>query len=366
MTTSVAEMITPSTRVDVERVLLSLLTLAGFPATSWQSGSTPRALVQTESDWLADLSLAIALIAKGGYLDDAEDEWLTLLAASFYQVFREPATLTKGVVRLTDVANAGPFNVQPGGLIVTEGSRTLRFLNPAGFTLPLGGYVDVEVQAESAGAAYNVATNGIQVLLTGLAGVSVRNPPIAGTSSWIEEQGSDEESDEALRARCKARWSTLGSGSTEGAYYYWATSVQGVRRATVVGDRVPVQVYVAGDSGPVDESVRVAVDTVLRAKKPLTVPLLTLNTLASRTAIAGTVVVDPKFDLDATLAAVKLALDRLARATPVGGQIIRDRIIQVVMDVPGVVDVPLTAPLANIALAPNQVFTPVYLLQASR
>jgi len=60
--------------------------------------------------------------------------------------------------------------------------------------------------------------------VTTLPGVTVANPPIQGTASWTTQAGADAESDPAYRGRCKAKWGTLGSGSTEPAYIYNAAT----------------------------------------------------------------------------------------------------------------------------------------------
>ena len=47
---------------------------------------------------------------------------------------------------------------------------------------------------------------------------------LAAALAEVAEQGADEESDAALRARCKARWGELGYGATEAAYRFWAST----------------------------------------------------------------------------------------------------------------------------------------------
>lgn len=368
--TTVAELLAQPTPQDNLRALFAFLTLQGLPATSWQSGSVPRTLLAAEAEWLSDLAVGIALVAKGGYLDDAEDDWLTLLARSLFQLERLPAVAAVGDVILTDAANAGPFSIDQGSIIVSDGSRTLRFQYSENLTktLPLGGSAPITVQAETAGAAYNVANGALTVLLTAVPGVTVTNPAQAGTTTWLATQGQDTESDEALRTRCRARWATQGTGALEESYEFWALSVPGVTRPTVTNDPTTgiVTVSLAGPSGPVGYTVVAAVQAILDARRPLTVRALAADTLASNTLVNGIVYVSPGFDLVATLAAVALAVDAVARATPVGGTILRDRIIQVAMETPGVRDLDLAQPAANVGLAAGTVFVPVYTLTGAR
>jgi uncharacterized phage protein gp47/JayE len=369
--TSLAELVKPDTSDDILRFLLEMLTLGGFPATAWASGSVAPTMLGGEADYFADLGQSIAQIAKGGFIDDAEDGWVDLLCQSLYQETRNPAVFTQGNIVLADTANQGPITIQPGTVWVTEGTRTLRYTNLTGGVLPLGGALPLSFQAESPGAAYNLANGSITVLVTTLPGVTVSNPPISGTASWTTQAGADAESNDAYKGRCKAKWGTLGSGSNEPAYIYNATTpkVTGtteVSRVRVTEDPVTgiVTVLLAGPSGPVSEPARLLVDAVMQAKRPLCVRVNTTNAFASQTGIAGAVFVDAKHDPTATLGAVKIALDALGRSLAIGGSLYVSQIVATIKDVPGVYNVTISAPTADITLGANVVFTPIYLLTA--
>src|SRR5690606_696186 len=96
-----------------------------------------------------------------------------------------------------------------------------RFTNLTGGTLSLGGTLDLSWEAEEPGDDYNLANGTLTVMVTPLAGVTVANPD-PGTGTWITQTGADEESDPELRERCRNKWSTLGTGSTEDSYEFWA------------------------------------------------------------------------------------------------------------------------------------------------
>src|SRR5439155_20018490 len=134
------------------------------------------------------------------------------------------AVSTRGIVRLGDAGAQGPITVLPGTYWVANRARTRRFRNIEGGTLPLGGTLDLLFEAESAGAAWSVSNDDITELLApGGTGIEVSNSPGAN-GTWITQQGADDEQDAALRQRCRDKWATLGSGSNEAAYRYWATS----------------------------------------------------------------------------------------------------------------------------------------------
>jgi hypothetical protein len=97
---------------------------------------------------------------------------------------------------------------------------------PGDAPLPLdGGALLLGFTAQVAGASGNVSPGSPIVVKAGnLPGVSVSLPPwMAGT--WITSQGADLETAAALKARCVARWGTLGVAGTEQAARFWATAI---------------------------------------------------------------------------------------------------------------------------------------------
>lgn len=269
-----AELTRLRTRTELRDALLTRLGAAGFPVTSWPLGGVARTLVEGVAQGIADLWLAVAAIARGMLLDRAEHDWLTELARSHYDVARQPATFTQGYVRLTAVSGAGPYTISPASLVVSDGTRTFRSTNALALTLAVGGTLDVPVQAEAAGADSNVPS--VSVLVTpALAGVDVASPAWGGGATWRTADGVDEEGDASVRARCRARWSTLGRGATLAAYAYLATTcpnAPGVTRAAVVpgpGDGT-VRVYLATASGVASPAEVAAVQAYLDVRAPIT------------------------------------------------------------------------------------------------
>ena len=95
MALSYDELTTPPTEDEQLTTLLELATLAGFPATSWQPGSVPRTLLQIEATTLVELATLIASIGKGGLLDEAEGDWLDLLAESLFDEEKDAVAILK-------------------------------------------------------------------------------------------------------------------------------------------------------------------------------------------------------------------------------------------------------------------------------
>ena len=218
---TIADLITAKDRDALFAEGLAVAQDEGLPATAWQPGSVPRTLLKADATALADLHATQAAIAKGAFLDDAEGAWLTLHAASRYQVTRVAATFNEGTVVVTVASGAGPYTIAAAGLLVSDGTRRWRSTNTSAVTVSSAATTSFTVRAEGSGSAYDVANDTITAVLSpALAGLSVNNP----SSSWVTRSGADEESDASVRARCRARWSTLGRGANLDAYEYNARS----------------------------------------------------------------------------------------------------------------------------------------------
>jgi uncharacterized phage protein gp47/JayE len=374
--TLLSDLLATKTEADALAFMLSKLQANGIQETSWAPFSLPTALLQGESSYLADLDATIARIAAGGFLDlaalvtpEGGPGWLDLLCQGVFQETRKPATTTRGQVTLVDAGANGPTTIQPGQLFISDPTRRFLFQNLGGGTLPLSGSLPLTLQASSPGAAYNLSNGALTVLQSSLPGVTVSNPAISGTTSWITQQGTDVESNALYVARCKNKWGTLGSGSTSSAYLYWATFASSeVTRTRLLEDpdTGTVTVVVAGPSGPLTTDGYNAVNALLQVKRVLCVKVVATNATGTNTNIAGNVIVDGAYDLTATLAAVQANVLAYARSTAIAGTMILDKLIAAIVDTPGVTNLALTGPTSDLTLLGTQVFTPNFLLTASR
>lgn len=352
---------------DVFRVQTRVPTL---PATSWQPGSVPLTLLENDAAVMEDLYATVSAIAQGGLLDTAAGAWLDLLASNVYQLTRTAAVSTLGVVTLVDAANAGPFSIADGSLYFAA-TNGLRYTNVGAYTLPLGGTLaGVVVKAERPAAAYNVGNGTITKMVTSLPGVTVNNPD-PGTGTWVTTSGSDAESDTLLKARCRARWPSLGFGTPSDAYALWArtadpsiTRVKVIVNGSVAGS---VIVYLAGSAGPVGAP---AVANALAYITPRT-PLCVAVTVASATAlpitVSGTVYVAAAYlasataqvtsNLTALFGGGTSVLNESLPGVDIGGTVYLSRIIELIQEVTGVRNVTITAPVIDTVLTSIQVAT---------
>jgi uncharacterized phage protein gp47/JayE len=358
--TDLADLLTPDTPGAVKARLLAGLRTVGFPVDSWSAFSVPRALLEVFSTALADVTLRIANVAKLGFLRYARGDWLTVLAREVYDVERSPAVATVGAMQLAAAATAGPYDFAPGDFVAAAPNGLL-YRNRDAATLPRGGTLaGVIFVAESPGAAYDLVPAGAPITLaTPMPGVTIANPADPSTGTWIVLQGADEESDESLRARCAARWSTLGAGGNDDAYAYWARSASPeiVRVRVRSAYRLPGQVtiVVAGASGPASSGAIAAAQALIDppshlGKAPNCVDVFVVGATPVPVTVAGTVTVEAG-KLDVARAGVFDALGALQGALDIGGVVRRAKVIEVVMDQAGVIDVELSSPAANVAIA---------------
>ena len=340
---SLSDYIVPLTKDQIVAGQLNLLALAGFPATSWQAGSVPLTLVQADAATLADVTATIANVAQGGYLNTAAGPWLDLLGVSSYGLTRNAAIVTQGNLLLTDRGGGGPYTITAGQLYAASPDGKYRYTNVTGGTLAQSGTLSLLWQGESAGSSYNLPIGGITSLVTPLPGVVVSNPDNGtGLGTWITQQGVNAESDDSYKIRCSARWPSLGGGATALAYKGWAlTAAPTVTRVNVL-ESTPVSgsvtIYCAGPNGASSSADVAAVNAYIQVRRPLCVTVIVNASVNLPIAITGTVFVSTTSLLTAK-AAFSAVLTTYQTSLPVGGAVYLARIVELLMDTFGVVNV---------------------------
>lgn len=364
---SVSDLTTPQDADGILRKFIELLRLAKFPVSAWQPLSFLRFTVESESPILADIGAVISDIAKGGFTRTATGAWLTLLADSWYALTRKPATFTEGYVTLTDSAGVGPITITAGQLWVADADRSHRYVATSGGTLPLNGSLQVSVRAEAAGVAYSVGNGAITQLVTSQPGVSVANPASGTSGTWITAQGVDEELDEALVQRCLDRWALLGTGSNDGAYrsYILGSSPEITRVRVTSPGGGSVRAIIAGPASPVSVGALASARSIVAQKRPLGVPDVTVNNAtATSLTVAAALTLDAGTDAGVAVAAAQAAVSAYLRTLPIGAVISAERIIAALC-VPGVANLALTSPTADIVQADDGIAVPTFSLAAA-
>jgi uncharacterized phage protein gp47/JayE len=279
VTVTLASLLGTYTESGFQTTQLTTLAAAGFPTTSWHETSVPRVLVKAHARATLDVANLVPQIAAGGLLDLAEGDWLTLLASSNYGLDRESAVSTRRVLRLTNTSGS-QVDIAAGDAVKSEENLRFRAVIAGSIEAASGSTLDLEFEAEETGDAYDIDQTDWE-LVTAIAGVDVSEPVVT-----ITRNGSDEESDDALRARCRERWSTLGAGANVDAYKYWAKNTPGVTESITrvqVRDSYPlpgqVSIYLATDDGAATSSYSFGTAT----RTGTGVPLITLGAASGYT-----------------------------------------------------------------------------------
>lgn len=368
---ALSDLIAPQTQSTITTLQLNMLQLAGFPATSWQSGSVPLSLIQADTSTLAQMTTTVANLAAGGLLAAwlpgwtgivPPDGWLDLLAGSHYAVTRKPAVATQGLMLLQDVGGGGPYTITVGQLYA-QTAAGLQFVNTSGGTLIKGGTgasgLQLSWQATTAGSAANIPNGSSLSLATPLPGVTISNPD-PGSGTWITQSGVDAESSASLAARCSSKWATLGSGAVASAYQYWAiTSTPTVTRVNVL-ENTPsggqVTVVCAGSAGASSSADVASVNAYIQPLRPLCV---TVNVIAATNmpiTLQGVVSVRAS-QLAAAQAAFAANVATYASNLPIGATVYLAKLVDLAMSISGVVNVQYTNPLGDTPMSYMNVAT---------
>jgi hypothetical protein len=249
---TLAELVKPVTRQEVQASIYSALGILGINTTGWKPGAPERAIVVGVSVVLAGFSQLMALTTASGFLELAEKEWLTIVAHYVYGVDRVEASFATGYVEVTNTAG-GEYDLDPDDLVFQNVVTGRTYRNLEHVTIPPGPatVVSVAVIATEAGSASTSGAGEITQLTTTLLGVTCTNPAAV--------VGRDAETDPALRSRCSEK---LGALSPFGPWDAYASAVRnatrpdgtslGINRFRMVKDGYGnVITYVATPSGEV-------------------------------------------------------------------------------------------------------------------
>lgn len=358
--TTFAELLTPRTQQAIEDDILKSLADAGFPITAWQSGSVPRTLVRAVAVLLAHLWAVVALVAGAAFLDTSQGGWLTLLAKSRFDVDRIAATFAEHTVTLSVASGAGPYAITPGSLVMASSTGAVRYRSTNTTTVNLTslGSTAITVRAEVAG----VAGNATPVTIT-----SPALPGLSATYGSLSLRARDEESDAALRARCRARWATLAAGATREFYEYHlrsATMPDGTTSAGVtrVGWIAPPgdgtwEAVVAGDDGPLSSEQLTAVQAYIaeEARHALTDSPTITNASAVTITPAAAISVRAAYNVSANRQRAVDALSALAKSQAIGQLVDLGAIYASIYAAQGITNVTLSVPTGDTVLTARQV-----------
>lgn len=285
---------------------------------------------------------AIPALTFGVFLD----AWATSLG-----LLRKDATAAAGVVTFTgpngtvipvgaqvSTPQTSPDTEAPSFQVVTGGAIS-------------GGSVDLDVVAIDRGAQGNVPAGAVSLLDTPITGVTVTNAAaITG--------GSDVETDEALQTRLVRKLGSPAGGGNADYYLNIALNKPGVGFATVqpntpsLGHVTVVITDVNNDPAPstLVDALQADLDPSGSAAQGAGLGSIGATVVVSTPTtkditVATKLVLDPGFSLDGSTGtfavqdAVETSVARYINRLPVGGDVLRNKVIAAIVDVTGVTNV---------------------------
>lgn len=345
-------------RNETEATLISFLQDPDLAITDWNSGGIMRTLLELETENIDDLITAtLPLILGEGFVDASDGDWTTAIARGLYGIDRRLGTVATQTVTLACTASAGPYTFTAGTQVFL-GSDGKRWIAASGGTLSPSGTLTLDVSGESPGALRGLV-NRLESALAGVSVVSSAVKVITGVSQF----GSDDESDDALIARCVARWPDLAAIPEMDRVEVWARAASSeVTRVRPDDDPVNpggVIVTVAGASGAISGGAVTAVQNYILARDAITDYTTVQNASNLTITAAGTATV-PTAALPEIKAAADAAWIGYLGATQIGATVYLAKLLQSIMDA-GALDVSglqLNGSAADVTLGTNQVPVP--------
>jgi hypothetical protein len=328
------DLVTASSAQEIEAIIVAFLQNPGddlppLPATSWSSTSLGTYFLKSESLVLSQLSTVMVRAIMGGYLQLAADPslryttgplagtsgWVDIAAGQFFNLTRLPATTTVRNVVLTAATGVGPSNITSNSTQITDSVGNVFVCDTSGI-VPIGGTKTLPFHCQQPGSQGNLSNATPVKLVTSIAGVTV-------ALGDIITGGTDIESDASLIARCLNQWTTLGTGSPQGAWQNWCFAASPeVRYATTLafGDGT-VGVCVYGDGNDVGDGGLAAIGTYLSPRIPQCISVAPGSPINASpiTLNMSAVIYGPASASVSGLAAATTALAQLVQTTPVGG-----------------------------------------------
>lgn len=206
---------------------IAQLQAEGFVITNFNSGGIFNALLMIALRIRIELRTLSRTLLNNMFVTHAQGDWLNLKAADYSKQQKE-ALKAQGYVTVSRGDTDEAILVPKGQVFKTIkdiNGEELRYFVLNDTILQQGqNTVDVLIEAENAGAKYNVPAGQITRSLTYIDGGCT----LANTTGWLTREGSDEEDLESLRERTLRSWSELATQTTADKYKNACEAVPGV------------------------------------------------------------------------------------------------------------------------------------------
>lgn len=245
---------------------------------------------------------------------------------------------TKAIGRVifgTTAEEHGDILIPAGTEVCTTGDL-LRFVTLEDVTLYSENQnVGADVEAAQPGGAYNVAIGTVGIIVTPVLGIDdVRN-------AVRFYGGSDDETDEELRARVADSYANISNGTNAAYYREVAMSVDGVYSAGVIGrarGAGTVDVYASGKGTPLSAQQLARIDELLTQARELNVDVRVQSASAVTINLYVRLRVEEGYEFEAVGNEVKAALRAYIDALGVGRDVMISNLGEVIHHIKGVSD----------------------------
>jgi uncharacterized phage protein gp47/JayE len=332
--------------------------VARTPFTNLNPSAAIRGLLEVIAKVVADLYGLVKTVMQQSFVQTATGSWLDLKVREM-GISRKVAIKTKVYLTLSCKSPAAQNITIPAGTICKSqkdaGGNDYRFITTEETVLEEGQtIIHVIAEAELPGTPWNVGRNTITRMVTRVTGIHAVNNGVG----FLIREGSDPEFDEQLRERAITKWETLGLGGTRGAYRNWALSVPGVIAASVLDDFPfgpgTVGVVILGENGVPSADLINEVYQYIKARKPLTADVRILSPDIRSIDLDIEVIRYASAARETVETGVREAINAYSSRLQLGEGLIIARLINEIMDVPGVYNMKVNTPLQDINVAVDQ------------
>ena len=291
----------------------------------------------------------LEFLSRQVFPDFSEGEFLARHAALF-GLARKAAQFASGPVTLT---GSNGSTVGLGVILIRSDGAKFETVDEATIS---GGTATITVMAQLAGSAGSTDAGVALTFESPIAGVSSSATVATGGLA----NGSEEETDAALRARLLERMRTPPHGGAAADYVAWALEVQGVTRAWVYPleggpGTVTVRFVRDDDATIIPDAGEV---TAVQAHIDQVAPVTAAVTVAAPAAVPINYTISVTPDTPSVRAAVEAELvDLLRRDAKPGGAIMRSQIDVAIGVAEGVKDFTVTVPAGDVTHTSGQIAT---------
>lgn len=346
---------------ELKAELVQELSGANFAITSFAAGGVFNTMLMIVIRVYLELVSLLRRTLNNSFAGHAEGIWLELKAADFGKV-RKDAVKAQGKVTLSRTADGDAIKVYKGHVFKTTkdiNGDELRYFALQDAVLQRG-YLetDVLVEAEKAGARYNVPVGQITRSLTYIEGVDA----VTNKDGWITLEGSDQEEIESLRGRVLKSWAELSTKPTRDKLQNQCEAIPGVLFVRI-DDNHPrgqgtTDIIVTGSAGAATEAlleqVRAVADKIKGTYDNILVK--SSETVAQNVTVTVTIPDSVTGDgLEDQVTAVITELLRIRRNRNLNELTHADIIYAIKRDIPSIRNVRVTEPAADVALESDKV-----------